>query len=127
MSEKNATTAAPESAAEPCNVPNVGESSASCHRAWCGVDETSPEEHYDHHASDYVHLTGDGEVDGDGWSAYLVQREGEPVKVDLEGRATVDLPWETFEIELTDLETIMRILDDPRGRAGVEQMLRWFD
>lgn len=89
-----------------------------------------PEEHYDHHCSALVDLTNPvGDYSSVGFSAWLIQRVAtdEPVKMGFEGRIVADLPMGSFEIEVTDLVNILAVLDDTRGRVGVEQLLRWFE
>lgn len=117
------SNADPTSASATSPIPAAG---SSCNRGWCVMDKT-PEEHYDHHCSEAIDLASDGS------GAWLVQRfaAGEPVKVAFEVRVTDDeadsTTWERFELEVGEMETLLRVLDDPAGRAGVDQLLAWFD
>lgn len=102
---------------------------STCSRSWCVMD-AYPEEHYDHHCGDSVDLTNPpGDYTRDGWWAWLVERFGasEPVMVGFEGRAAADMPWERFELDQSQLEAIVSVLDHPTGGPELRKLLTWAD
>ncbi|HTW15126.1 MAG TPA: hypothetical protein VMF51_08350 [Nocardioides sp.] len=105
-------------AAEPAATPPSAPS--SCGRPWCNMDQ-APLEHESYHAGDAVDLADWDDEHYTGWSGWLVEDVGGPLKVNVEG--VVSEGRFDAEIDAVQVWMVLQATATPEAREALTALL----